>query len=334
MSDDLDRDLEAITQLMRTHIEIRNRSWMKRVHRDCFIGSDAVEFLVTQGFADTREQAVQVGRKMVARKLIRHVTDSQAFRDAYLYYRFAEDDAEGSSLSPKEAGNGAGIFLGQGGCRWSFCPHTAHNSYVLDIALAEEIERAVAGASIEARARAVGKLRARIREEAEPDAPDWSLLNTTEVNKVRVSVFQRKRPRGDFKNVKITGMVPESPKKFIGGIMGFDRRKQWESMFEDGVIVEAIDIGEPPSAILTPDVESTVPTSPTGTQGDATTDFPPAVPEKEVTEGGGECQSQRLPMTSSIFCRPLPLPEFLQVCPSHSSTIPRDNMPWLTCASK
>ena len=58
MSDDLDRDLEAITQLMRTHIEIRNRSWMKRVHRDCFIGSDAVEFLVAQGFADTREQAV------------------------------------------------------------------------------------------------------------------------------------------------------------------------------------------------------------------------------------------------------------------------------------
>ena len=111
---------------------------MKRVHRDCFIGSDAVDFLVTQGLADTRKQAIQIGERMVDKKMIRHVTDRRRnFRDAYLYYRFADDDLESAVLSPSNAGNGTGIHLGQGGCKFSFSPHTAHNSYLLDVALAE-----------------------------------------------------------------------------------------------------------------------------------------------------------------------------------------------------
>ena len=42
--------LKGIATLLRSHIEIRNRTWMKRVHRDCFIGSEAVDFLFSQGF--------------------------------------------------------------------------------------------------------------------------------------------------------------------------------------------------------------------------------------------------------------------------------------------
>lgn len=127
------QDLSGIFQLLRTHLSIRNRSWMKRVHRDCFIGSEAVDFLVTQGLVDSREHAVTIGRAMVAKKMIRHVTDQQKFRDSYLYYRFSEDDLESSVLAASNAGNGSGIFFGQGGCKWAFCPHTAHNSYILDI---------------------------------------------------------------------------------------------------------------------------------------------------------------------------------------------------------
>ena len=111
---------------------------------------------------------------------------------------------------------------GHGGCKWSFCPHTSHNSYVLDVALAEEIERAVAGASVEARAH-IQKLRSRVREQAESDAPDWNLTQSTQVNKTMISVFQRKR-RGEWKNVKMTGMVGESPVGFIKGIF-FEKLK-------------------------------------------------------------------------------------------------------------
>jgi tRNA A-37 threonylcarbamoyl transferase component Bud32 len=259
---DIDRDLREISSLMRMHIEIRNRSFMKQVHRDCFIGSDAVEFLVAQGFAESRKQAVEYGQRMIDRSLIRNVTGKRRrFADAYLYYRFQEDDEESACLSPNHAGNGSGTYLGQGGCKFSFCPHTVHNSYIMDIALAEEIERAVAGASIESRARAIGKLRARVREQASDDALDWSLVQSTSVNKVAVKIYQRKRPRGDFNNVKMTGIVGDTAKGFIKGIMSFETRKTWESMFEDGFIVEAIDVGEGRSPILV-EADEEITTSP------------------------------------------------------------------------
>lgn len=252
----MEADLQGILSLLRRHIEIRNRSWMKRIHRDCFIGSEAVDFLVTQGLADTREIAVNLCRKMAAKDMIKKVTDTQKnFSDSYHYYRFKEDDVVGSALGDSNAGNSNGTATGQGGCKWSFAPHTAHNSYVLDIGLAEELERAVAGASVEARLHALKKLRARVKEQAEPDAPDWLLSQSTEVNNTKISVFQRKRPRGDWMNVKMTGMAGESPVGFIKGIMSFNKRKQWEGMFEDGVIVEGIETGEAPSALLTEDTE-------------------------------------------------------------------------------
>ncbi len=246
----IDADLVGIANLMRRHIEIRNRSWMKRIHRDCFIGSEAVDFLVTQGFADTRKAGVEMGFKMCTKKIIRNITDSRKFSDSLHYYRFAEDDTEDAVLAQTNAGNGTGLTLGHGGCKFSFAPHTAHNSYVMDIGLAEEIERAVAGPSIEARAMAINKLRSRVREQAEADAPNWDLVQTTNVNNSIINVFQRKRPRGDWKNVKMTGAVAETPIGFIKSIMSFDKRRQWESMFEDGVIVEAIDIGEKPGVLL------------------------------------------------------------------------------------
>jgi len=82
----LDSDLEGIKDIMRIHIEIRNRSFMRRVHRDCFLGSNAVDFLVSHGLADNREQAVEIGRKMAEKGLLRHVTDSSKFRDASHLY--------------------------------------------------------------------------------------------------------------------------------------------------------------------------------------------------------------------------------------------------------
>ena len=38
-----------------------------------------------------------------------------------------------------------------------------------------------------------------------------------QVNNTMISVFQRKRPRGDWMNVKMTGMAGESPVGFIKG---------------------------------------------------------------------------------------------------------------------
>ena len=248
MDDPIER--KKICGLIRLHIGIRNRSWMKRVHHSCFIGSDAVDFIVQQGWTDTRKDAVLLGQKMYEDNLLRHVTDTYRFRDAYFYYRFAEDeDAVGSTggrarLAATCAGNGQGTHIGEGGCKFSFSPHTAHNSYVLDIALAQEIERAISEPNRESRYQAINKLRTRVKEEASMEAPDWQLTESTELDGNLACVYQRKRPRGGFKNVKMTGVVGENPKDFVKGLMNFETRGQWESMFDDGVLVEEVDIGE------------------------------------------------------------------------------------------
>lgn len=102
---DIDNDLNGIANLMRRHIEIRNRSWMKRIHRDCFVGSEAVDFLVMQGFADTRKAAVEIGVKMNTRKLIRNITESRKFSDSLHYYRFFDDDQPTAALNKMNAGH-------------------------------------------------------------------------------------------------------------------------------------------------------------------------------------------------------------------------------------
>ena len=65
---------------------------MKRVHRDCFIASEMVDFLVVQGLAESRKKAVEIGRLAVEKKLICQVlTGISSFCDSYHYYRFTED---------------------------------------------------------------------------------------------------------------------------------------------------------------------------------------------------------------------------------------------------
>ena len=48
---------------------------------------------------------------------------------------------------------------------------------------------------------------------------------------------------GDWKNVKMTGIINDSPAGFINSVMNFTTRKTWEGMYEDGILVEAVDIG-------------------------------------------------------------------------------------------
>ena len=73
-------------------------------------------------------------------------------------------------LASDNAGNGEGTFIGEGGCKFSFSPHIAHNSFALDIGLSQEIETMIAGASMESsesRKRVIEKLRAQVKEAVE-----------------------------------------------------------------------------------------------------------------------------------------------------------------------
>jgi Domain found in Dishevelled, Egl-10, and Pleckstrin (DEP) len=68
-------------------LEILDRSFRFKQYPQCFVGSEAIDWLVGH-YKLTRPQAVRLGEKIMATGLFRHVTDDQPFRDGYFFYRF------------------------------------------------------------------------------------------------------------------------------------------------------------------------------------------------------------------------------------------------------
>ncbi len=87
-------DIEALVKAMREPggLEIKDRHYRINLYPRCFVGSEAVEWLMqTQNC--TREEAISIGQLLVDRDIIHHVVDEHPFRDENLFYRFYVDEA-------------------------------------------------------------------------------------------------------------------------------------------------------------------------------------------------------------------------------------------------
>ncbi len=86
-------DLEALVTAMREPggLEIKDRRDHLNFYPACFIGSEAVEWLV-QAQNCTREEAIQLGQILIERGIIHHVLDEYPFRDDYFFYSFYADE--------------------------------------------------------------------------------------------------------------------------------------------------------------------------------------------------------------------------------------------------
>ena len=70
-------------------LDLGNRHFHLRTYAHCFVGSEAVDWLITnEGLS--RAQAVRVGRQLMALGLIRHVLDEHDFDDGRLFYRLVD----------------------------------------------------------------------------------------------------------------------------------------------------------------------------------------------------------------------------------------------------
>jgi hypothetical protein len=57
----------------------------------CLVGAEAVRWMV-DAIGATRSEAIALGRRLVAQKLLHHVLDEHDFEDAPLFYRFRADE--------------------------------------------------------------------------------------------------------------------------------------------------------------------------------------------------------------------------------------------------
>jgi hypothetical protein len=109
-----------------------------------------------------------LGQKLLDKRFLHHVLDSSGFKDGFLFFRFFLDE----DYTPPDSLNG-GITN-----NWRFLPHIRANSIVLNIALAEDLERSVRARNKSEVQENFMILRHMVKEVTRRDAFGWTLVKT------------------------------------------------------------------------------------------------------------------------------------------------------------
>jgi len=86
-------EIKKVIEKMRNigGVKIKNRRYNLRIYPNCFIGSEAVEWIVENLNLST-EQAIKLGQRLIDENFIHHVLDRHDFQNEYLFYRFYWDE--------------------------------------------------------------------------------------------------------------------------------------------------------------------------------------------------------------------------------------------------
>ncbi|TKB28381.1 FAD-containing oxidoreductase [Desulfopila sp. IMCC35006] len=109
-------DLDELRSSFRAIVDIRDRQYgfPPKNYASCFVGSEAVGKLIEQGLAADEDDAVRLGNVMLHNGIFHHVQRAHAFKNEYLFYRFASDEDHGGV--PDEVADGSAVkwsdFLG------------------------------------------------------------------------------------------------------------------------------------------------------------------------------------------------------------------------------
>ena len=79
---------ESLVERLSTALDVRDRTWRLHAYPHCFVGSEAVRWLM-EGFDRPRHEAIAIGQALGALGLIVHVTYDHPFLDEHLFYRLA-----------------------------------------------------------------------------------------------------------------------------------------------------------------------------------------------------------------------------------------------------
>ncbi|NEO85729.1 MAG: hypothetical protein F6J87_15975 [Spirulina sp. SIO3F2] len=85
-------DLEELLAVMRSPegVEVRDRRYRLTTYPQCFVGSEAVDWFVAH-LNVSREEAIDIGQRLLERQWLCHVLNEHSFKDEYLFYRFCSE---------------------------------------------------------------------------------------------------------------------------------------------------------------------------------------------------------------------------------------------------
>eukprot|EP00300_Choanocystis_sp_HF-7_P024924 c26523_g1_i1.p1 GENE.c26523_g1_i1~~c26523_g1_i1.p1 ORF type:complete len:416 (-),score=85.17 c26523_g1_i1:70-1317(-) len=86
-------EIEMLVRAMRNEVAVKDRFWGFRTFENCFVGSQAVSWLVQSAWATSREDAVMIGRWLLNMGHFHHVCRQHQFKDGKFFYRWTEIQA-------------------------------------------------------------------------------------------------------------------------------------------------------------------------------------------------------------------------------------------------
>jgi hypothetical protein len=85
-------ELKLVADSLRQGVPLKNRRHGLLKFRNCFVGQEAVSWLVDNKYAPDRGEAIVLGNLMLKDGFFHHVLLRHTFRDAQLFYRFSVDE--------------------------------------------------------------------------------------------------------------------------------------------------------------------------------------------------------------------------------------------------
>jgi len=72
-------------------VPLKERSWRYRKYENCFLGKDAVDWFVNNSYANNRENAAEIGKRMIDESVIVYLGKGTEFKEEN-FYRFVEHE--------------------------------------------------------------------------------------------------------------------------------------------------------------------------------------------------------------------------------------------------
>ncbi len=90
-------ELEELSKSFQAIVDLRDRQYgfPAKTYEHCFVGREAVTRMIEKGMATDKDDAVRLGNVMLQAGIFHHVQRAHAFKNEYLFYRFASDEDHG-----------------------------------------------------------------------------------------------------------------------------------------------------------------------------------------------------------------------------------------------
>jgi hypothetical protein len=91
-TEDKGLSIEELGRRLKAGVEVTDRTYHFKKYEKVFLGTDAVAWLVKNGYAGDQKEALDIGNQMITEGVFQHCVKDHGFKNEKLFYRFLSDE--------------------------------------------------------------------------------------------------------------------------------------------------------------------------------------------------------------------------------------------------